>query len=128
VNVFKHDLLEPLAAKLAEITPAGIDTFFYANSGAEITEAAVKLAKQATKRPHVDRVQRQLPRPHPPGDGDDHVEDRLPRRPRAAAGRRVRRAVPRPARGRPGRRGRRRAARLRPPAEGDDGAGGDGRR
>ena len=53
VNVFKHDLLEPLAAKLAEITPAGIDTFFYANSGAEITEAAVKLAKQATKRPHV---------------------------------------------------------------------------
>ncbi len=53
VNVFKHDLLEPLAATLAEITPAGIDTFFYANSGAEITEAAVKLAKQATKRPHV---------------------------------------------------------------------------
>lgn len=53
VNVFKHDLLEPLAAKLAEITPNGIDTFFYANSGAEITEAAVKLAKQATKRPHV---------------------------------------------------------------------------
>ncbi len=53
VNVFKHDLLEPLAAKLAEITPAGIDTFFYANSGAEITEAAVKLAKQATKRPNI---------------------------------------------------------------------------
>ena len=53
VNVFKHDLLEPLAARLADITPAGIDTFFFANSGAEITEAAVKLAKQATKRPHV---------------------------------------------------------------------------
>lgn len=53
VNVFQHDLLEPLAAKLAEITPGGIDTFFYANSGAEITEAAVKLAKQATRRPHV---------------------------------------------------------------------------
>jgi 4-aminobutyrate aminotransferase len=53
VNVFKHDLLEPLAAKLAELTPGSIDTFFYANSGAEITEAAVKLAKQATKRPHV---------------------------------------------------------------------------
>ena len=53
VNVFKHDLLEPLAAKLAEITPAGIEKFFYANSGAEITEAAVKLAKQATKRPNI---------------------------------------------------------------------------
>src|SRR5215204_1609269 len=47
VNVVRHDLLEPLAARLAEITPAGIEKFFFANSGAEITEAAVKLAKQA---------------------------------------------------------------------------------
>lgn len=53
VNAFTHDLLQPLAAKLSEITPAGIDTFFYANSGAEITEAAVKLAKQATGRPNT---------------------------------------------------------------------------
>ncbi|HQZ37249.1 MAG TPA: aminotransferase class III-fold pyridoxal phosphate-dependent enzyme, partial [Ilumatobacteraceae bacterium] len=47
VNVYKHDLLEPLAAKLAELSPGGIDTFFFANSGAEITEGAIKLAKQA---------------------------------------------------------------------------------
>ena len=53
VNVYRHDLLEPLATKLAGLTPAGIDTFFFANSGAEITEASVKLAKQVTKRPHV---------------------------------------------------------------------------
>jgi len=53
VNVFKHDLLEPLATKLAELAPGSIDTFFFANSGAEITEAAVKLAKQATRRPNV---------------------------------------------------------------------------
>ena len=53
VNVYKHDLLEPLASKLNDITPSGIDKFFFANSGAEITEAAVKLAKQATKRPHI---------------------------------------------------------------------------
>jgi len=52
-NVYTHDLLAPLAARLAELTPPGIDTFFYANSGAEITEAAVKLAKQATGRPNV---------------------------------------------------------------------------
>jgi 4-aminobutyrate aminotransferase len=52
-NVYTHDLLQPLAAKLAEISPPGIDTFFYANSGAEITEAAVKLAKQATGRPNI---------------------------------------------------------------------------
>ncbi|MGA7757163.1 MAG: aminotransferase class III-fold pyridoxal phosphate-dependent enzyme [Ilumatobacteraceae bacterium] len=52
-NVYTHDLMQPLAAKLAEISPPGIDTFFYANSGAEITEAAVKLAKQATGRPNI---------------------------------------------------------------------------
>jgi 4-aminobutyrate aminotransferase len=52
-NVYTHDLMQPLAARLAEIAPPGIDTFFYANSGAEITEAAVKLAKQATGRPHI---------------------------------------------------------------------------
>ena len=53
INVYRHDLLEPLAARLAALAPGDIDTFFYANSGAEITEAAVKLAKQATKRPNV---------------------------------------------------------------------------
>ncbi len=53
VNVYRHDLLEPLAARLASLAPGDIDTFFYANSGAEITEAAIKLAKQATKRPNV---------------------------------------------------------------------------
>jgi 4-aminobutyrate aminotransferase len=53
VNVFTHDLLDPLATKLNEITPSTIDTFFFANSGAEITEAAIKLAKQVTKRPNV---------------------------------------------------------------------------
>ena len=53
VNVYKHDLLEPLAAKLAELAPGAIDTFFFANSGAEITEASIKLAKQVTKRPNT---------------------------------------------------------------------------
>ena len=53
VNCYRHDLLEPLAERLAEVTPDGIDTFFFANSGAEATEGAVKLAKQATGRPNV---------------------------------------------------------------------------
>ena len=52
-NEYTHDLLEPLAARLADVTPGAIDTFFFANSGAEITEAAIKLAKQATGRPNV---------------------------------------------------------------------------
>ena len=53
VNCYRHDLLEPLAELLDTITPAGIDTFFYCNSGAEATEGAVKLARQATGRPNV---------------------------------------------------------------------------
>lgn len=53
VNCYRHDRLEPLAARLAAITPEGIDRFFFANSGAEATEAAVKLARQATGRPHI---------------------------------------------------------------------------
>jgi 4-aminobutyrate aminotransferase len=52
-NVYTHDLMQPLAARLATLSPPGIDTFFYANSGAEITEAAVKLAKQATGRSNI---------------------------------------------------------------------------
>jgi 4-aminobutyrate aminotransferase len=51
VNCYRHDLLAPLTARLAEITPPGIERFFLSNSGAEATEAAVKLAKQATGRP-----------------------------------------------------------------------------
>lgn len=53
VNCYRHDLLAPLADRLAEITPDPIERFFFANSGAEATEAAVKLAKQATGRPHT---------------------------------------------------------------------------
>ncbi len=52
-NCYRHDLMEPLAARLASIAPKTIDRFFFANSGAEITEAAVKLAKQATGRTNV---------------------------------------------------------------------------
>lgn len=42
-----------LAEKLNEVTPASINRFFFANSGAEATEACVKLAKAATGRQHV---------------------------------------------------------------------------
>jgi len=39
-----------LAEKLAEVTPPSIEQFFFSNSGAEAVEAAVKLARMATKR------------------------------------------------------------------------------
>lgn len=53
INVYRHDLLAPLAAKLAEITPAHIDTFYFGSTSDEIVEAAVKLAKHATDRRNV---------------------------------------------------------------------------
>lgn len=53
VNVYRHNLLEPLAARLDEITPPGIDTFFFTNSGAEATESAVKLARQYSGKPNI---------------------------------------------------------------------------
>ncbi|MGZ4711635.1 MAG: aspartate aminotransferase family protein [Acidimicrobiia bacterium] len=53
VNCYRNPLVEQLGERLAGITPGGIDTFFFTNSGAEATEAAVKLAKHATGRPNV---------------------------------------------------------------------------
>jgi len=53
VNCYRHPLLELLGSRLAEIAPDTIDTFFLANSGAEATEAAVKLARRATGRPNI---------------------------------------------------------------------------
>jgi len=42
-----------LSEKLHEITPDGITSFFFANSGAEATEAAVKLARHASGKKNV---------------------------------------------------------------------------
>ncbi len=53
INCYTHNLLQPLVDELESISPKGIDTFFFANSGAEATEAAVKLAKQATGKPNT---------------------------------------------------------------------------
>ena len=47
-----HSLVEA-AEKLAEVTPAGIEKFGFANSGAEAVEAAVKLARYVTGRQGV---------------------------------------------------------------------------
>ncbi len=53
VNCYRNPIVGQLADRLAEITPDGIDQFFFSNSGAEATEAAVKLARQATHRPNI---------------------------------------------------------------------------
>ncbi len=53
INVYSHDLLEPLATRLAEITPESIDTFYLCSTSDEAIEAAIKLAKHATGRRNV---------------------------------------------------------------------------
>jgi 4-aminobutyrate aminotransferase len=50
-GIYRHQPMLELNARLVEILPEGIDTLMYANSGAEAVENAVKLAKQATRRP-----------------------------------------------------------------------------
>ncbi len=53
MNIVVHNPVLDLVGKLQKIVPAGLDRFFFANSGAEAVEASVKLAKQATGRPNV---------------------------------------------------------------------------
>ena len=75
-----------------------IERFFYANSGAEITEAAIKLAKQVTERANVIVFSGCF-------HGRTHLAMAMTTSKTGyraghspAAGRRVRRPVPRPAR------------------------------
>lgn len=48
-----HPPLLQLTEKLGEVLPAGLDSVFYANSGSEAVEAAVRLARMATGRPNI---------------------------------------------------------------------------
>ncbi len=48
-----HPPMLRLVEELLTIVPAPLDTFFFTNSGAEVIEGAVKLARHATKRPNV---------------------------------------------------------------------------
>jgi 4-aminobutyrate aminotransferase len=52
-NIVYHPPLIALTHALRQVLPAPLDTFFFSNSGAEILEAAVKLAKHATRRPNI---------------------------------------------------------------------------
>lgn len=52
-NIVRLPQADALAERLKRVTPQGIDTFFFSNSGAEAVEAAVKLARHATGRPNL---------------------------------------------------------------------------
>ncbi|MEW6666514.1 MAG: aspartate aminotransferase family protein [Thermodesulfobacteriota bacterium] len=51
--IFHYEPLVALGQKLRQITPPGIDTFFFSNSGAEAVEGALKLARFHTGRQGV---------------------------------------------------------------------------
>ena len=48
-----HQPLLTLVERLGEVLPPGLDRMFFANSGSEAIEAALRLARQATGRPNV---------------------------------------------------------------------------
>jgi 4-aminobutyrate aminotransferase len=50
MNIVVPPTTVQLAQRLNEVTPPGIDQFFFSNSGAEAIEASVKLARMATHR------------------------------------------------------------------------------
>jgi 4-aminobutyrate aminotransferase len=52
-NIVYHKPMLDLVDELLTIVPKPLDSFFFSNSGAEIVEAGVKLAKQATGRQNV---------------------------------------------------------------------------
>ncbi|MGG1662166.1 aspartate aminotransferase family protein [Brevibacillus sp. NRS-1366] len=52
-GVIIYESILRLAEELAEILPGNLDCFFFANSGTEAIEGALKLAKYVTQRPYV---------------------------------------------------------------------------
>ncbi|NLG23215.1 MAG: aminotransferase class III-fold pyridoxal phosphate-dependent enzyme, partial [Actinomycetales bacterium] len=48
-----HEPLLKLVDRLGEVLPEGLDRMFFANSGSEAVEAALRLARQATGRPNI---------------------------------------------------------------------------
>ncbi|HEV7980296.1 aspartate aminotransferase family protein [Amycolatopsis sp.] len=48
-----HQPLLELTEKLGDVLPTGLDSLFFANSGSEAVEAALRLSRQATGRPNV---------------------------------------------------------------------------
>ena len=52
-GVIMYEKILMLAKELGEVMPGDLDCFFFANSGSEAIEGAMKLAKFVTKRPYV---------------------------------------------------------------------------
>lgn len=48
-----HEPMLQLVDRLGDVLPTGLDSVFFANSGSEAIEAAMRLARQATGRPNI---------------------------------------------------------------------------
>ncbi len=57
-NTAFHMPMLRLIERLRKVVPSELDTFYFANSGAEAVESALKLARQVTQRPNVLVFQR----------------------------------------------------------------------
>jgi len=53
VGMVAYEAILRLADELGDILPAGLDMFFFGNSGAEAVEGALKLARYVTRRPGI---------------------------------------------------------------------------
>ncbi len=53
IGVLLYEPIVLLAEELARVTPEGLDSFFFLNSGSEAVEGAIKLARYVTKRAGV---------------------------------------------------------------------------
>ena len=53
VNITFHEPMLRLIERLAEGVPQPLDTFFFATTGSEAVEGAVKMARHATRKPNV---------------------------------------------------------------------------
>ena len=92
-NIFAHEPMMKAAVELTSTLPATLNQVFWANSGAEAIEGAIKLAKVADAPARGHRHPRCIPRSHPRRDVGDLVPRQGSRALRAVAGQHVLRAV-----------------------------------
>ncbi len=77
-NIVIHKPMLQLIEELRTIVPPSIDGFFFANSGAEAVENAVKIARAATGRQNIIVFSGSFHGRTHGHDGVDHLQDRLP--------------------------------------------------
>jgi 4-aminobutyrate aminotransferase len=81
INVFTHDLAEPLASEAERHHARGHRHVLLRELRCRDHRGRREAREAGHQAPERHRVPGVVPRPDPHGDGDDHLEDRLPGRP-----------------------------------------------